>query len=62
MGARGPRAPALFASATVSSVLPESMTSRSSAHDTDSRAALTCAASFSVMIAAVTFGTKGVYR
>src|SRR5262245_10156981 len=45
----------------VPSVLPESTTIASSAQDTESSAAPMCAASFSVMSAAVTFGTAAVY-
>jgi hypothetical protein len=45
--------------ATVSSVLPESTTTTSSAHAALSIAAPICAASFSVMMVTETLGTTG---
>ena len=45
--------------ATVSSVLPESTTMRSSAHDTESSAAAMSPASFFVMMVTESFGTGG---
>src|SRR5690606_1614402 len=52
------RAPAASASATVSSVLPESTTIRSSAQATEARQASMCAASLRVMIVAETAATR----